>query len=112
MGYNICKKVEKENEMKKILVGLIAAVGLSTAMAQHGHHNHHHHGGSNTGNVILGAVIGSYVIGQIMNQNRPVIVQQPQVIYIPQPQQTCEVRFAHDQYGQLREFTTCYCVNR
>jgi hypothetical protein len=98
--------------MKKILVGLIAAVGFSTAMAQHGHHHHHH--GSNTGNVILGAVIGSYVIGQIMNQNRPVIVQQPQVIYMPQPvpQQTCEVKFMHDQFGQLREFTTCYYVNR
>jgi hypothetical protein len=98
--------------MKKILVGLIAAVGFSTAMAQHGHHHHHH--GSNTGNVILGAVIGSYVIGQIMNQNRPVIIQQPQVIYMPQPvpQQTCEVKFMHDQFGQLREFTTCYYVNR
>ena len=103
--------------MKKILVGLIAAVGFSTAMAQHGfhnHHHHHHHGSSNTGNVILGAVVGSYVLGQILNQNRPVVVQQPQVIYMPQPQpqQTCEVRFAHDQFGQLREFTTCYYVTR
>ena len=101
--------------MKKILVGLIAAVSLSTAMAGHGfHQHHHHHGSSNTGNVILGAVVGSYVLGQILNQNRPVVVQHPQVIYMPQPvpQQTCEVRFMHDQFGQLREFTTCYYVNR
>ena len=90
--------------MKKTLVALLASATIATpAMAQ-----------SNAGNVILGAIVGGYVIGQVINQSRPVYAPPPQVVYVPAvqyvhvPQQVCEVKFMPDQYGQLREFTSCY----
>jgi len=84
--------------MKKIAVSLIFCLSNSVFA-----------NGIDSGNVVLGAIVGGYVIGQVINQ-RP--VPQPQVIYLPAPQpvpqQVCEVRIMRDQYGQMREFTACY----
>ena len=100
--------------MKRVLIALVASIGLMSAA----HANGGHHHGSNTGAIVLGSIVGGYVLGQVINQNRPVIVQQPQVIYAPQPQviyvpqrapvQQCEVKILADQFGQMREFTSCY----
>jgi hypothetical protein len=114
LGYNKCKKIEKETEMKKILIGVVASIAvLASAPASAQYYGHYH---GNRDGAILGAVIGGVILGQVINNQRPqvivqqpqVIYQQPQVIYQQAPQQVCEVKMVQDQFGQVREFTACY----
>jgi hypothetical protein len=67
--------------MKKILLSLSLLLA-APAFAQHGYnHGYHHHGGGNRW--VAPLVIGG-VIGYAMNQNRPIVVQQPPVV-VQQP---------------------------
>jgi hypothetical protein len=69
--------------MKKLLIVITALLVSTGAMAQHhGYHGHHGHGGGNW----AGPLIGGIVLGGILaNTQRPVYVQQPQVIVTQPP---------------------------
>ena len=69
--------------MKKLLIVITALLVSTGAMAQH--HGHHGHGGHGGGNW-AGPLIGGIVLGTIIsNTQRPVYVQQPQIIVTQPP---------------------------
>jgi hypothetical protein len=68
--------------MKKLLIVITALLVSTVAMAQHhGHHGHGHGGGNWAGPLIGGIVLGAI----ISNAQRPVYVQQPQIIVTQPP---------------------------
>lgn len=70
--------------MKKILLGLVLAMGITTAQADGWHRGGYYGGGYN--NWVAPLIVGG-AVGYALSQPRVVYVQpQPQVIYVPQPQ--------------------------
>ena len=69
--------------MKKLLIVITALLVSTGAMAQHhGHYGHGYGGGGNW----AGPLIGGMVLGAVIaNTQRPVYVQQPQVIVTQPP---------------------------
>ena len=91
--------------MKKIVA--ILSLALATSACAHGPHGvpYHHHG-SWVGPAIIGGVVG-YVIAQ----PRPVVIQQPPVVIqqpVPVQQQVCENRYVPDTNGVMRLATVCW----
>ena len=70
--------------MKKVLLGLIIATSFaSNAMADPYHHGGYYRGGYGWG-WVAPAVIGGAVV-YAATRPQTVVVQQPQVVYVPQP---------------------------
>lgn len=111
--------------MKKVIVGLIiAACGVTSAMAdgRGGHHGGYHH--TNGGNWVV-PLVGGIIIGNVLTQPRyvypsppPVYVypqQPPVVVYgapttapvIPAPGQVCELK-SEMINGQVVTGNFCY----
>lgn len=77
--------------MKKILIAFALLVS-APAFAQYHHHGHwqRNHGPYNNGWVwVVPSVLGGVIGYEIAKSQRPIIVQQPEVILPPPPQQTC-----------------------
>jgi len=100
--------------MKKLLIVITALLVSTGAMAQHhGYHGYHGHGGGNW----AGPLIGGMVLGAVIaNTQRPVYVQQPQVIvtqppiinYPVQNYYSCLVQVQDPYTGIIRnEVRTC-----
>lgn len=96
--------------MKKVIVSAVVVVSaLASASA--------HAWGPREQGIVAGAA-GLWIFQQLNKAGQPqqVIVQQPPVVYqqppvvyqAPVPQQYCESRIMTDQFGQQREFTSCY----
>ncbi len=75
--------------MKKLIIGLFAALILIPAFAQHRHHGHHghwrhhpHYGWGWTVPVIVGGAIIGYEISKA-NQSPVVVQQQPVIVQNP-----------------------------
>lgn len=100
--------------MKKLLIVITALLVSTGAMAQHhGYHGGYGHGGGHW----AGPLIGGMVIGAVIaNTQRPVYVQQPQVIvtqppiinYPIQNYYSCMVQVQDPYTGIIRnEVRTC-----
>lgn len=101
--------------MKKLLIVITALLVSTGAMAQH--HGHYGHGGYGGGGNWAGPLIGGMVLGAVIaNTQRPVYVQQPQVIvtqppiinYPVQNYYSCLVQVQDPYTGIIRnEVRTC-----
>ena len=104
--------------MKKILLALAVLTLAGTASANgyhgyHGYHGHRHggHGSWGWGPVVGGAILGAVVYDiynrpVVVQQQQPVIVQNPPIVY--QPQQNCTAWIeTQNQDGTITRTRTC-----
>jgi len=76
--------------MRKILASIIVAAAASPVFAggyphyHYGHRHHHHYHNNHAGKIALGVLGGVVIASAIANQQRQVIVTQPQTVYTPQ----------------------------
>lgn len=100
--------------MKKVVAGLLVALLAAPAMAGgHGHFGGYHHVGH--GSPWMPMIVGGLVGYSISQAQRPVVVQQPQTVYvyptqapvIQMPRQVCELR-SEMVNGQIVQGNFCY----
>jgi hypothetical protein len=94
--------------MKKLLTVLLLTVSAS-AFAQHNHHWRHRHAGPGFGYWVAPLVIGG-IAGAVIareNQQSPVIVQQPQSVFIQRQPVCTEWKEIQQLDGQVYRERTC-----
>lgn len=98
--------------MRKVVAGLLVALLAAPAVAGgHGHFGHGHGGG----NIWMPMIVGGLVGYSVSQASRPVVVQQPQTVYVyptqapvvQMPTQVCELR-SEMVNGQIVQGNFCY----